>query len=188
MARHRRARPLASRRPNALEPRHCGFIRVGGTRDGRWSSRLTGLAAGRGVIIADDRQSRRSGHRRRHEGSASSARQVGKLVIEECLSGPEVSFFVVSDGRAGPVRCSRRRITSASSTMIRGPNTGGMGAFAPSPLVDLPRSSGRIMRDIVEPVIAGMAKEGHPFLGFLFVGLMLTSVGPKGNRVQCTSR
>jgi phosphoribosylamine--glycine ligase len=60
----------------------------------------------------------------------------------------------------------------------RGPNTGGMGAFAPSPLVDAAFES-RVMREIVEPVITGMAAEGHPFRGFLFVGLMVTSAGPK---------
>ena len=60
----------------------------------------------------------------------------------------------------------------------RGPNTGGMGAFAPSPLVDAALEA-RVMREIVEPVIAGMAAEGHPFRGFLYVGLMLTADGPK---------
>ena len=60
----------------------------------------------------------------------------------------------------------------------RGPNTGGMGAFAPSPLVDAALEA-RVMREIVEPVIAGMAAEGHPFRGFLYVGLMLTPDGPK---------
>ena len=60
----------------------------------------------------------------------------------------------------------------------RGPNTGGMGAFAPSPLIDA-ALRGRIMRDIVDPVIAGMAAEGYPFRGFLYVGLMLTPAGPQ---------
>src|SRR5207248_2023055 len=59
-----------------------------------------------------------------------------------------------------------------------GPNTGGMGAFAPSPLVDA-AGQARIMDEIVEPVIGGMAAEGRPFRGFLFVGLMLTSSGPR---------
>src|SRR5262249_193012 len=60
----------------------------------------------------------------------------------------------------------------------RGPNTGGMGAFAPSPLVEAPLAA-RIRHEIVEPVIAGMAAEGHPYRGFLYVGLMLTPGGPK---------
>jgi phosphoribosylamine--glycine ligase len=60
----------------------------------------------------------------------------------------------------------------------RGPNTGGMGAFAPSPFLDAAMQA-RIMREIVEPVISGMAAEGHPFVGFLYAGLMLTPTGPK---------
>jgi phosphoribosylamine--glycine ligase len=60
----------------------------------------------------------------------------------------------------------------------RGPNTGGMGAFSPSPLIDAALDA-QIMREIVDPVIAGMAADGHPFRGFLFVGLMLTADGPK---------
>ena len=98
-------------------------------------------------------------------------------MIEECLTGPEVSFFVVSDGtRALPIGTAQdhKRIFDDD----RGPNTGGMGAFAPSPLVDAALHE-RVMREIVEPVIAGMAAEGHPFRGFLYVGLMLTAAGPK---------
>ena len=100
-----------------------------------------------------------------------------RLVIEECLAGPEVSFFVLSDGvRALPIGTAQdhKRIFDDD----RGPNTGGMGAFAPSPLVDAALQT-RVMREIVEPVIGGMAAEGHPFRGFLYVGLMLTAAGPK---------
>jgi phosphoribosylamine--glycine ligase len=98
-------------------------------------------------------------------------------VIEECLTGPEVSFFVVCDGeRAVPIGTAQdhKRIFDDD----RGPNTGGMGAFAPSPLVDAVLEA-RILREIVEPVIAGMAADGHPFRGFLYAGLMLTTDGPK---------
>src|SRR5438046_10180895 len=100
-----------------------------------------------------------------------------RIVIEECLRGPEVSFFLVCDGaRAVPIGTAQdhKRVFDED----RGPNTGGMGAFAPSPLVDAALEA-RIMREIVEPVIAGMAAEGHPFRGFLYVGLMLTASGPK---------
>jgi len=98
-------------------------------------------------------------------------------VIEECLRGPEVSFFVVCDGaRALPIGTAQdhKRILDDD----RGPNTGGMGAFAPSPLVDAALSA-RVMSEIVNPVISGMAAEGYPFRGFLYVGLMLTDAGPK---------
>jgi phosphoribosylamine--glycine ligase len=135
-----------------------------------------GLAAGKGVVIAEDLTEA--------EAAASAAMSRGKfgaagerLVIEECLRGSEVSFFVVSDGaRALPIGTAQdhKRIFDGD----RGPNTGGMGAFAPSPLVDTPLAA-RIMKEIVDPVIAGMAADGHQFRGFLYVGLMLTDDGPK---------
>jgi phosphoribosylamine--glycine ligase len=135
-----------------------------------------GLAAGKGVVIAGDLAEA--------EAAVSAAMTEGRfgaagarLVIEECLTGPEVSFFVVSDGtRAVPIGTAQdhKRIFDDD----RGPNTGGMGAFAPSPLVDPPLHD-RIMREIVDPVVAGMAADGDPFRGFLYAGLMLTSAGPK---------
>ncbi len=135
-----------------------------------------GLAAGKGVVIADDRPAAEAALR-----SMMADRRFGaagdRVVIEECLTGPEVSFFVVSDGRrALPIGTAQdhKRIFDDD----RGPNTGGMGAFAPSRLVDAAMRD-RIMREIVEPVIAGMTAEGHPFRGFLYAGLMLTAGGPK---------
>src|SRR5262245_52741404 len=135
-----------------------------------------GLAAGKGVVIAGDRAEA--------EAAVSAAMTEGRfgaagatLVVEECLTGPEVSFFVVSDGtRAVPIGTAQdhKRIFDDD----RGPNTGGMGAFAPSPLVDAALHA-RIMREIVDPVIGGMAADADPFRGFLYAGLMLTSDGPK---------
>ena len=134
-----------------------------------------GLAAGKGVVIADDLQTAEATAR-----AAMSQRKFGaagdRLVIEECLHGSEVSFFTVRDGtRALPIGAAQdhKRVFDED----RGPNTGGMGAVAPSPLVDAALSA-RIMGEIVDPVIAGMAEEGHPFRGFLYVGLMLTRSGP----------
>jgi len=135
-----------------------------------------GLAAGKGVVIAEDRAAAEAavamamGERR--FGSAGDS-----VVIEECLSGPEVSFFAISDGeRAIPVGTAQdhKRIFDDD----RGPNTGGMGAFAPSPLVDAALES-RVMHDIIDPVVAGMAAGGAPFRGVLYAGLMLTADGPK---------
>ena len=83
------------------------------------------------------------------------------LVIEECLTGPEVSFFVLCDGDARvPIGTAQdhKRIFDDD----RGPNTGGMGAFAPSPLIDAALEA-RIMREIVEPVIAGWRQKGIRF-------------------------
>ena len=135
-----------------------------------------GLAAGKGVVIAADLDEAEAAA---HEALAE--RRFGdaglRLVIEECLSGPEVSFFVIADGqRAVSIGAAQdhKRIFDDD----RGPNTGGMGAFAPSPLVDVALHD-QVMKDIVGPVIAGMALEGHEFRGFLYVGLMLTEAGPK---------
>ncbi len=135
-----------------------------------------GLAAGKGVVVAGDGASAEAAI-----VDAMQARKFGaagdRLVIEECLRGPEVSFFAISDGqRVVPLGAAQdhKRVFDGD----RGPNTGGMGAFAPSPLLD-PALQSRIMREIVEPVIAGMAAEGTPFRGFLYVGLMLTADGPQ---------
>src|SRR5262245_30204698 len=135
-----------------------------------------GLAAGKGVVIASTRdeaeESIAAAMTEQRFGAAGS-----RLVIEEHLVGPEVSFFVVSDGtRAVPIGTAQdhKRIFDND----QGSNTGGMGAFAPSPLID-ERLHQRLMAEIVEPVIAGMASEGHPYRGVLYVGLMLTKEGPK---------
>jgi phosphoribosylamine--glycine ligase len=135
-----------------------------------------GLAAGKGVVIASDRSEAETAAVAAMQGQRFGAAG-SRLVIEECLSGPEVSFFIISDGaRILPIGTAQdhKRIFDDD----QGPNTGGMGAFAPSPLVDAVLSR-RVVTEIVEPVIAGMSAEGHPFRGFLYVGLMLTASGPK---------
>ena len=135
-----------------------------------------GLAAGKGVVIASDRREAEATIKAvMADGRFGSAG--ARLVVEEYLTGSEVSFFAISDGtRALPIGTAQdhKRISDDD----RGPNTGGMGAFAPSRLVDVPLHA-RVMREIVDPVVAGMAAEGHPFQGFLYVGLMLTPAGPK---------
>ncbi len=135
-----------------------------------------GLAAGKGVVVAADRAEADDAIR-----VAMDDRQFGaagaRIVIEECLSGPEVSFFALCDGRrAIPLGSAQdhKRVFDED----RGPNTGGMGAFAPSPLMDAELQS-RVMREVVEPVVNGMRAEGHEYCGFLYVGLMLTCDGPK---------
>jgi phosphoribosylamine--glycine ligase len=100
-----------------------------------------------------------------------------RVVLEEFLSGQEASYFVLADGTAFmPLSSAQdhKRIFDND----RGPNTGGMGAFAPSPLIT-PDIERRIVDSIVRPVLDGMASEGSPYRGFLYVGLMLTSDGPK---------
>jgi phosphoribosylamine--glycine ligase len=100
-----------------------------------------------------------------------------RVVLEEMLTGPEVSFFVVADGQHYVPLLSaqdHKRIFDNDE----GPNTGGMGAFSPSPLMT-PALQECVEREIVRPVLSGMAAEGTPFRGFLYCGLMLTAGGPK---------
>lgn len=135
-----------------------------------------GLAAGKGVIIATTREEAEAAIREvmetRRFGSAGDT-----VVLEEFMTGQEASYFVLCDGtHAMPLGSAQdhKRIFDNDE----GPNTGGMGAFSPSPLVT-PEMEERILREIVRPVLDGMVAEGHPFSGFLFVGLMLTPTGPK---------
>jgi phosphoribosylamine--glycine ligase len=134
-----------------------------------------GLAAGKGVVIAAD-----SGEAEAAVRSAMLDGQFGaagsRLVIEECLSGPEVSFFVLCNGSiAVPLSTAEDHKRIWDDDL--GPNTGGMGAFAPSPRVS-DALSGDVMRRIVDPVLAGMRADDAPYTGFLYVGLMLTPGGP----------
>ena len=136
-----------------------------------------GLAGGKGVVIAADRVEAEGAVRAamvdRQFGDAG-----GRLVIEECLTGPEVSYFVLADGRDAidlGTAHDHKRIFDDD----RGPNTGGMGAFAPSPMLSAEQAR-EVRQQIVAPVLAGFAAEGDPYRGFLYVSLMLT---PRGLRV-----
>jgi len=135
-----------------------------------------GLAAGKGVVVAPDRQAAEMAVRaamvEKRFGDAGA-----RLVVEECLEGEEASFFVLTDGRA-VVPLPSAQDHKRAFDHDRGPNTGGMGAFAPSPLVDLALTR-RVLDAIVHPVIEGMRAEGREYRGFLYVGLMLTRDGPK---------
>ena len=135
-----------------------------------------GLAAGKGVVIADDRATAEAAVREamvdRRFGDAGN-----RLVIEEFLAGEEASYFVLADGtRFVPLSSAQdhKRIFDND----QGPNTGGMGAFSPSPLIT-PVMEQRVLDEIVRPVLAGMKAEGTPFRGFLYVGLMITASGPR---------
>jgi len=135
-----------------------------------------GLAAGKGVVIAPDRAAAEDAVRDamvdRRFGSAGD-----RIVLEEFLVGEEASYFVLADGT--------RFVTFSSAQDHKrifdddqGPNTGGMGAFAPSPLIT-PDVERRVLDEIVRPVLDGMERDGQPYRGFLYVGLMLTVDGPK---------
>jgi len=135
-----------------------------------------GLAAGKGVVIAESRAEADAAVRSlmvdRRFGEAGD-----RLVFEEFLVGQEASYFVLADGTSfiplGSAQDHKRIFDND-----KGPNTGGMGAFSPSPLVtaDVDR---RVIEEIVTPVLEGMQSEGRPYRGFLYVGLMLTASGPK---------
>ena len=108
-----------------------------------------------------------------------------RIVIEECLQGPEASVLAVCDGKhflVLPTAQDHKRIFDDDL----GPNTGGMGAFSPSPLVTA-EVLDQIITRIIEPAIRGMYQEGNPFKGVLFAGLMLTAEGPKPWNSMCVS-
>jgi phosphoribosylamine--glycine ligase len=135
-----------------------------------------GLAAGKGVVVATDRATA--------EAAVTAAmvdRSFGeagmRVVLEEMLTGPELSFFVIANGAEYVPLLSaqdHKRIFDGD----QGPNTGGMGAFSPSPLMTAALQA-QIEQTIVQPVLRGMVAEGTPFRGFLYCGLMLTPDGPK---------
>jgi phosphoribosylamine---glycine ligase len=125
-----------------------------------------GLAAGKGVVVTDD-----------HATALAHAVDCGRVVIEEFLDGPELSLFVVTDGVAVvpmPLAQDYKRVGDGDT----GPNTGGMGAYAPIAWAP-PDLVPTVMSTVVEPVLATMTRRGHPFVGLLYVGLALTSKGPK---------
>lgn len=132
-----------------------------------------GLAAGKGVVVAQDRAEAEAAVR-----SCLESRAFGdagaRVVIEECLFGPEVSFFALCDGKRAIALGSAQDHKRAYDG-DQGPNTGGMGAFAPSPLMT-PALEREVMRDIVQPVIDASA---GGYIGFLYVSLMLTKDGPR---------
>jgi len=129
-----------------------------------------GLAAGKGVVVA------------MNDGEAHAAidfmldgKPGARVVIEEFMAGEEASFIVVSDGqRVLPLATSQdhKRIFDGDT----GPNTGGMGAYSPAPVVT-PNVHARVMHEIVMPTINGMAADGVPFSGFLYAGLMIDAAG-----------
>src|SRR5580658_9762976 len=129
-----------------------------------------GLAAGKGVCVADTAEEALGAidriMRKREFGDAGRS-----VVIEELLLGEEASFHVVSDG-TNAVALAPAQDHKRVGDGDRGPNTGGMGAYAPAPVVG-PAVQARVLREVVEPTLAGMAAEGAPLRGVLFVGLMM---------------
>ena len=129
-----------------------------------------GLAAGKGVVVATDLN---EAHRAvdfmlREQGFGGAGAEV---VIEEFLRGEEASFIVLADGRSAlPLATSQdhKRLLDGDC----GPNTGGMGAYSPAPVVT-PEVHARVLREVIQPTLAGMAQDGLPYTGFLYAGLMI---------------
>jgi phosphoribosylamine---glycine ligase len=132
-----------------------------------------GLAAGKGVVICDTHEAAIEAAAAMLGGSFGSAGQT--IVIEEFLSGEEVSFIVIaSDQSVLPLATSQDHKRRDDGD--RGPNTGGMGAYSPAPIVT-PALHARIMREVIEPTLRGLRADGNPYLGFLYAGLMIAADG-----------
>ncbi|POR40613.1 phosphoribosylamine--glycine ligase [Methylobacterium sp. V23] len=130
-----------------------------------------GLAAGKGVVVAETREQAENAVRALFEEPGA------EIVIEECLFGEEASFFALCDGtRAVPVGTAQdhKRVFDGD----RGPNTGGMGAYSPATILT-PALERAVMETIIAPTLDGMRARGIPFTGILYAGLMLTADGPK---------
>jgi phosphoribosylamine--glycine ligase len=133
-----------------------------------------GLAAGKGVIIAGSAEEAEAAVRDMLAEDAFG--EAGhRVVIEEFLEGEEASFIVMADGR-NALALATSQDHKAVGEGDRGPNTGGMGAYSPAPVIDHALHE-RAMREVIQPVIGGMAAEGHPFTGFLYAGLMISPEG-----------
>jgi phosphoribosylamine--glycine ligase len=138
--------------------------------------KASGLAAGKGVVVAqsiDEALAALKNMMRDHAFGASG----DEVVIEECLEGEEASFFALVDGK-NVVPLASAQDHKAVFDGDRGPNTGGMGAYSPAPVVT-DALAREVMDTIVRPTVAGMAAEGRPYKGVLFAGLMITKNGPK---------
>ena len=131
--------------------------------------KASGLAAGKGVVICETLDEAVATARSMFGGQFGSAGD--EVVIEEFLPGEEASFIVMADGRnilTMATSQDHKRLLDADA----GPNTGGMGAYSPAPVVDRAMHE-RIMREVIEPTIRGLAKDGTPYTGFLYAGIMV---------------
>ena len=135
-----------------------------------------GLAAGKGVTVCESvAQAEAAIDEAMLDGAFGAAGS--ELVIEEFLEGEEASVFVLVDGETAVAMAAAQDHKQVGEG-DRGPNTGGMGAYSPTPALD-EAGLERVMEEIIRPTVAAMAAEGHPYKGVLFAGLMLGSGGPK---------
>ncbi len=144
--------------------------------------KASGLAAGKGVILPASAEEAEAALRQimveREFGAAGD-----EVVIEERLEGPEASVLAFSDGRTlalMPAAQDHKRVFDGD----RGPNTGGMGAYAPAPVMT-PALLDEVRRTVLQPTVDGLRAEGAPFVGVLYAGIMLTAAGPKTLEFNC---
>jgi phosphoribosylamine--glycine ligase len=144
--------------------------------------KASGLAAGKGVVVCDTAEEAAAALRDTMAGGAFGAAGE-QVVVEERMTGEELSVFALTDGEnviAMLPAQDHKRVGEGET----GPNTGGMGAYAPvSPAT--PALMEQVERDILRPTVAAMAREGHPFRGLLYAGLMLTPTGPRVVEFNC---
>jgi len=133
-----------------------------------------GLAAGKGVVVAATPDEAHAAVESMLVGN-SMGDAGARVVVEDCLEGEEASFIVMADGRHVLAMASsqdHKRLRDGD----RGPNTGGMGAYSPAPVVT-PKIYSRIMRDVIQPAMAGMERDGELYTGFLYAGVMIGANG-----------
>ena len=140
-----------------------------------------GLAAGKGVIVCSDRDEANHAIDELLAGKFGAASQ--EILVEERITGPEMSAFALLDGEAALWLASAQDHKRAFDG-DEGPNTGGMGAVSPSPF-ETETLREQVMRTVITPVAKGMAAEGTPYSGVLYAGLMLTTDGPKVIEFNC---
>ena len=144
--------------------------------------KASGLAAGKGAVVCHERADAEATLREmmidRHFGAATD-----EVVIEAFMEGEEVSVFVLTDGDSYQLLAPAQDHKAALDGDV-GPNTGGMGAYAPAPVLTSALED-RVISEIVEPVLEGMARENAPYQGVLYIGLMITAEGPKVVEFNC---
>jgi phosphoribosylamine--glycine ligase len=176
MARH--GIPTADYRVVHSPAEAAEFLRSGtfGPPTARTVVKADGLAAGKGVVVADSRAHAEEAAGVLMSGKLVSAEASRQLIIEQALQGTEASVLLFADGTdyaLMPPARDHKRIGEGDT----GPNTGGMGAVTDGSVID-PETLNRVVSEIVEPTLAGARAEGFPFRGVLFLGLMLTAEGP----------
>ena len=140
-----------------------------------------GLAAGKGVTVSKTYQEAELAIKEAFKGKFGEAGN--KLLLEECIEGPEVSLFALCDGKNYvllPTAQDHKRLLEGD----KGPNTGGMGAYAPAPLLN-PEDIKQIEKEIIQPTINGLNERGINYRGVIYAGLMITSSGPKVIEFNC---